>query len=187
MDLAMAFNETLQIINSASDAESGWKSLYGYLSRKVGNPLPDLASVQIARDIEDVHSQIEQLMQSHPLPSNADAIYFGLFDTVNDAGIEGIGYYIAGVSGFDPDDGDSLCDPIWWPEGRYLSSTTLDSVKKAEVAANTLGDKNTERFLGYAGQLGTALLISRFASANLAGKFRRVVGFDSGDFAELSP
>jgi hypothetical protein len=56
-----------------------------------------------------------------------------------------VGYYLAGVEGFDPDDVDSLCDPAWWPEGRYLQSMLLQAVKN------------------------------------------RVVGFDSGDFAEFEP
>jgi hypothetical protein len=37
--------------------------------------------------------------------------------------------------------------------------------------------------LSYAGQLGTALLVSKFASAGVFAGYRRVVGFDSGDFA----
>ena len=100
MDLATAFGETLQIANNASDAELGWENLYGYLCSKTGKPLPDLDSIQISKDIDDVCLEIEQLMQSHPPPSSIDAIYFGLFDTENDTGIEGVGYYIAGVSGF---------------------------------------------------------------------------------------
>ena len=39
--------------------------------------------------------------------------------------------------------------------------------------------------LAYAGELGAAMIVSRFASEDLFVGLRRVVGFDSGDFAEL--
>ena len=147
--------------------------------------LLSLANVPIEADVKRVRQQIVTLLRSEPPPSSVKAIYFGLFDAVADDGSQPIGYYLAGVDGFDAADKDCLCNPTWWPEGRYLTSRALDAVKEAEVVARNSGRDNDHALIGYAGQLGAALLISRFASTGLFPGLRRVVGFDSGDIAEI--
>ena len=99
-----------------------------------------------------------------------------------DDGQQGIGYYVAGVKGFDPSNDDTLCGPAWWPKGRYFVSEALDVVKELENEADELELKAGE-FLGYAGQLGAALIVSRFAASGLEKGRQIVVGFDSGDYA----
>ena len=41
--------------------------------------------------------------------------------------------YVSGVEGFNPEDGDSLCGPARWPDGRYLQSAALDAIRALEV------------------------------------------------------
>lgn len=89
------------------------------------------------------------------------------------------------VNRFDRRADDSLCDPVWWPEGRYLKSAALDAVKQVELAAAEAGDEAMRSLLSYAGQLGAALLVTKFASRGLFAGLPRVVGFDSGDLAVL--
>ncbi len=127
------------------------------------------------------------LLQAEPPQPDIQAVYFGLFDAEDDEGNEGIGYYVAGALAFEEDDPDSLVNPAWWPEGRYLDSRALDTVKAAELAVREAGRHDDGDLLGYAGQLGAALLISRFASAGLFPGRQRVVGFDDGDLVKLDP
>ena len=186
MDLASTFHGVVKIAQTALGPESGWHSLVGYLEQQSSDSLPRLRSVNMQQDVEEIRRQLVELIKGEPPPKNLNAIYFGLFDTAGEDGVEGIGYYVAGVKGFDPEDGDSLCNPAWWPEGRYLSSATLNAVKEAELSYAASGQAEKRALLGYAGQLGAALLVSRFASIGLLPDLRRVVGFDSGDFAEIA-
>ena len=186
MDLASTFDDVLSIARQGKNADTAWASLVRYLEERGGASLRQLADVDMQRDVESVRQHIQKLVSSEPPPSDLNAVYFGLFDAVDGDGAEVIGYYIAGVRGFDPEDGDSLCDPAWWPEKRYLRSEALDAVKDAELRAKAGGQTEVQALLGYAGQLGTALLVSRFSSAGLFPGRHCVVGFDSGDFAEIA-
>ena len=186
MDLESTFNDVLSLAQEANDAGAGWVTLVRYLEEHTGESLRKLADLDIERDVDNVRRQIQELVSSEPPPSDLDAVYFGLFDALDDDAAEVAGYYLAGVKGFDPTDGDSLCDPAWWPEGRYLVSEVLNAVKEAELSASVDGQTNLRAFLGYAGQLGGGLLISKFAAAGLFPGYHYVVGLDEGDFAEIT-
>jgi hypothetical protein len=185
VDLAASFHKVLAIANEAADPESGWSSLKSYLRQQAAMPLSHLEQVDVAADVRNLQAALRLLTSREPIPEAIDTLYFGLFDAVNDRGDEEIGYYISGVAGFSPDNGDTLCRPLWWPENRYLESAMLHAIKQAEVLSRDAGDENIRSLLGYAGQLGAAALLSRFASRIFAPKLHRVVGFDSGDFAEV--
>ena len=185
MDLAAAFHEVVRISAECRHPTDGWLALVAYLESAAGTALPNLRSVDVAGDVRGVREQLEQLLQSEPMPRNLNAVWFGLFDAIEDDHKRTIGFYVAGVEAFDVNNGDSLCDPAWWPEGRYLSSTSLDAIKSAELAAASSKNPNVAAVLGYGGQLGAALIVVKFASAHLFGGLKRVVGFDSGDFSEL--
>lgn len=182
MDLAKALEEVARLANHAPDPESGWHELVALLAHHVCEAaLAPLKGAAIASDVANVREQIRALLVSEPPPSSLRALYFGLFDAENRDGVQSIGYYISGVDKYDADDLDSLCDSVWWPKGRYLTSAALDAINRAESSA-----KEEEReVLGYTGQLGAALLVSRFASRGLLEGVRRVVGFDSGDVGEV--
>jgi hypothetical protein len=186
MDLASTFDDVVKIAKNAENPDAGWAFLVGYLEKRGGEPLRQLAAVDIQRDVDKVRGQIRELVSGEPPPNDLNAVYFGLFDTEDDEGAETIGYYITGVTRFDPKDGDSLCNPAWWPDARYLTSATLNAIKGAEVSAAASGQTDLRQLLGYSGQLGAALLLSRFASAGLFPGLHQVVGFDSGDFAQIS-
>ncbi len=184
MDLALEIHEVVSLVKGAKDAASGFDGLVGHIRTKVGQDhVGPLTQVAIDSDVANVASQLDALVANEPPSSDIDTFWFGLFDALNDAGDETIGYYVAGVSGFDPKDHDTLCDPAWWPEGRYLSSEALSAIKTAELAAE---DSEVKMFLCYAGQLGAAILVSRFAIRGVQGDRRVVVGFDSGDLTEVS-
>jgi hypothetical protein len=186
MDLASTFNEVVRLVHDATDPVSGWSSLIGYLENRAGDQL-SIPAVSAGEDVRGLREQLEALVKAEPPPADLNAVYFGLFDTTDDGGREGIGYYVAGVEKFDPDDGDSLCSPAWWPEGRYLASAALNSIKEAELSSAAAGKEEVRCLLSYTGQLGAALLVSRFAARGLFLNLTRVVGFDSGDFAEMAP
>lgn len=184
MDQA-TYYEVVRISAESLEPSDAWATLVAYLESASGTPLPDLRSVDVHADVVSVQHQLERVVHAQPLPENLNAVYFGLFDTVENNDNRGIGFYVSGVEAFDPNDGDSLCSPAWWPDGRYLSSTCLDAIKAAELAAQSTMMPELRALLGYAGQLGAALIVVRFAAGGLFVGLKRVVGFDSGDFAEL--
>jgi len=90
MDLASTFADVLRIAQTATDPVAGWDSLWRYLERGLGNPLPP-TTVAFDEDIRAVQAQLEALVKAEPPPLNLNAVYFGLFDAVDDRGVEQIG------------------------------------------------------------------------------------------------
>ncbi|MBL8755004.1 MAG: hypothetical protein JNK15_16990 [Planctomycetes bacterium] len=184
MDLESSFHHVCRLVNAAPTAQAGWHSLASFFVAETGaSALEALQAVAIDADVADVGSQVESAMRRDPIPEGIDALWFGVFDACDDRGAESIGYYVAGIRGFDPEDPDSRCSPAWWPEERYLACEALSTIKRLELEARARGDAASSAFLGYAGQLGAALLVSRFAARALAWQRQIVVGFDSGDYA----
>ena len=122
------------------------------------------------------------LFETQPPTTPLMALYFGLYDAIDNDGRQLVGFYVCGIEHYDPKNHDTLCRPSWQPKGRYLSSIALNELKRAELSASG----ETREFLGYAGQLGVALIVSRFATETLVPGAVRVVGFDSGDRVEFS-
>ncbi len=145
MDLESTFNDVVSLTRQANSAGAGWMSLVRYLEQRSGESLPQLLAVDIDRDVENIRRQLQELVSSEPPPGDLNAVYFGLFDALDNDNAEVMGYYVAGVKNFDPTDGDSLCDPAWWPAGRYLESNALNAVKDAELSAKATGKQNCAR------------------------------------------
>jgi hypothetical protein len=141
--------------------------------------------VSIENDISQLKAQLEHVLSSEPPPAGVAALFFGLFDALDENEQEIIGYYVAGVTHFDPEEPDTLCNPAWFPESRYLYSRALEAIKQAELSAAEAGRADDRALLGYAGQLATAIIVSRHAADGLS-QARIVVGFDSGDFVEVA-
>lgn len=184
MDLAQSYESVVSLVGNASEPAGAWREFLDYLVSQIGEDLcAPLREVRIEADVASVRDQLADLFQREPPPDGIDTLYFGLFDAVGSDGGQAIGYYVAGVQGYDPDDPDSLCDPAWWPDGRYLESKALAALEAAIMAA--ADHRRHQALLGYAGQLGAAAIVSRFAMAGLEEGRRIVVGFDSGDVLEL--
>ncbi len=186
VDLSTVFDDVVRIAAGAGDARHGWERLVAYLEVHMEAPaLGALRRTEIDEDVLRVRKQLQRLMAREPSGMKLNALWFGLFDTAIPGGPGGIGYYVAGLERFDPEVPESRCNPAWWPEGRYLRSVALEMIKVTENAAAAANREADRRLLSYGGQLGAALLVSRFASAGLWPELRRVVGFDSGDYAEI--
>lgn len=65
---------------------------------RLPRPLPRPAAC-----VDSIRHQLVKLIEREPPPDSLNAIYFGLFDTPDEEGAVGIGYYIAGVTRFDPE------------------------------------------------------------------------------------
>ena len=186
MDAAATFDGVVGIVDSATEPVASAAAILDYLDAVAGTVIcTPIRRVDAAADVAAVRSQLTSLLSAEPPPAAISAFYFGLFDAEDEHGADTIGYYIAGVEEFDRDDGDSLCDPAWWPDGRYLSSGLLESVRSTEIFQRKQGADESAKLLGYAGQIGVAALVTKFASQGLLGGASRIVGFDSGDFVEL--
>jgi hypothetical protein len=186
--LAQMAEDVLEIGNLANDPASGYRKLLDYLAKcSTKAVIRSLEGAAIDKDTASIRAQLLKLREKVPPPRGVKAVYFGLFDTMDDRGQESIGFYVTGHDEYDNHDPDSLGEPSWEPEGRYLRSQVLQQVKTAELAVGARGDAKVKALLGYAGQLGVAILLAKFASAGLFRKGTRyVVGFDSGDVVEVS-
>ncbi len=186
MDFEQSREWIAGLVCTAGEPAAAWRAFVDHLASSAAEGLcVPLREVGIEADVAAVRGQLAALFDREPPPDGIDTLYFGLFDASGTDGVQTIGYYVAGVTGFEPDDLDSLCDPAWWPEGRYLVSDALAAVGAAERAAAAAGRRQEQALLGYTGQLGAALIVSRFAMAGLEEGRRIVVGFDSGDVVEL--
>ena len=181
MDLAQSFDEVVSLVNGASGLNGGWDSLRDYLEGKSPGLSDEVDDVDISQDVAEVADQVRLVLEAEPPPDTVDAIYFGLFDTVEDSGDEGIGFYVAGAADYSTGGDDALCDPAWWPDRRYLLSDALSALRRVEAARD--GDERA--FLSYAGQLGIALLVTKFVVRGLFEGKAILVGFDSGDVAKV--
>jgi len=144
-------------------------------------PVDEFDGLDIAADVADVREQMQTPLFFEPIPEAVTALYFGLFTAVDqETREEYAGYYICGVGDFDPNDSDTLCDPVYLPDLRYMRSDVLDRVIGA-------AQKHPEHahFLQYAAMLGLAALITKFAAEQFSRTYRVVVGFDAGDVIAL--
>jgi hypothetical protein len=181
-NLVESFDEVVRIANDATEPVEAWNGLIQYfLATLSADAIDVLHTVSIEEDVRSVRHQLERLLSLEPPRRAFRALYFGLFDATDATGEEQIGYYVTGVENFE--DEDSLCAADWCPDGRYLQSQALTALKKAEMAASG----EARRFISYVGQIGVALVVTRFASMALVANTRRFVGFDSGDIAEIKP
>jgi hypothetical protein len=183
-DFAAVFNELARIARTADSVQTGWRDMCAVADAAIGTDLTaSVANLDLESDITQVRRSLEKVIDDHPPPKTVDTLLFGLFDeATSDGGGVRAGYYVAGIGGFRPDDGDSICDPDWWPDGRYFGSDVLDSI----LAIATRSDEpEKQTMLDYALRFGAAALISRFAAQKLP--YRIVVAFDEGDFAEIAP
>jgi hypothetical protein len=186
--LARMSKDVLGIGNQAKDPISGYQALLVYLATySTKAAILALEGANLDKDVASIRAELAKLRDKEPPPRRVKAVYFGLFDSVNHRGQESVGFYVTGHEEYDEHDPDSLCEPIWEPEGRYLRSQVLRQVKMAAMAAGARGDGGAQSLLGYAGQFGVAILLAKFASnALLKEGMRCVVGFDSGDVVEVS-
>jgi hypothetical protein len=181
VELEAAFHRVVEIANDARTASEGLRELVGCLRPSHGI-LRHLAALDIEADVAAMRVQLQALVRSEPVPQSVNAMWFGLFDLAD----ESVGYYVAGIEGYDPQCEEALSKPRVWPTQGYLRSDCLEAIKQAEFAARIADETASADLIAYAGQLGIALLLARFSSAGLFGKRHRIVGFDSGDFAEVA-
>jgi hypothetical protein len=181
LDLHSMYDEVKAIIDRSDQPELAWRDAAGLLrgewpSLQIGA----LDNVDVAREIDTVRAQILALLEREPIPADVDALYFGLFDAQGSGGTEDVftGFYVSGVVGYDPANEDSLAGPAYFPEGRYLDSPLLDTIRDLlqpqpsnDLACETL-------------TLAAAGILARFASP-ADRPWCVVVGFDEGNVIEV--
>ncbi len=177
---------SIHAIVEASAAEcSAWQGLIEFIDTcdeldgvDTKQSQDTLRSVNIVEDVSSVREQIRACLDSETPPPDLDVFLFGLFEWAES---DRCGYYLAGVHGFDPMNGDTLCDPVYWPAERYLESRALDAVKLAERAAHRDNRDREGSFVGDPLLLGAASVVSRFAMAGLGHDQRIVTAHDAGE------
>ncbi len=140
-----------------------------------------LKTVELETEVLSLREQIRHVFATEPPSESVDTFYVAILETVDSSGDELVVLCLAGVRGFSEEDQDTLCEPSWWPAGRYLRCGALNVIKTLEPESE--GER--ESFLAYAGRLGTACLVSRAATRGVIEPRMLVVGLDSGDVVVL--
>jgi hypothetical protein len=179
MNFEQVFYSVEAAVKKAPDAGDGWHALLALARRKVRRDcIRALEAVDLERDVAEVRRELNRIVRRTPIPPAVDTLYFGLFDQwVEGSDVEEIGFYVAGVKQFDPADPDSLVDPSYFPDDRFLEARVLRAIKAAANADETRRD-----FYEYGLALGAACLLARFSVRGRLARFRFVVGFDEGDY-----
>jgi hypothetical protein len=84
MDVAESFHEVVRIAQSADEPLAAWHVLTKYLQQSSRVDLTELAAVDLRADVEQVQLQLIELIQQEPPPRDINALYFGLFDTIDE-------------------------------------------------------------------------------------------------------
>ena len=183
LDSAAMFRMVERIGQDAESPSAGWRAMCDYAATLIGAPeLESVAMLDVDAEAARIRTRVKELLEKEsPPPHGVDTLMFGLFDRCDpDVAHATAGYYVAGIIGYDPKNSDSMCDPAWWPEGRYLDTP----VQKAIMAARSKMNDKQYRVMDYALRFGAAFLVSRFAAEGLP--YRILVSFDDGDFAEVA-
>ncbi len=140
-----------------------------------------LAALDATSAGDAASARVQDIVADEPIGRTIKVLYFGLFESESPKSKQpAAGFYLSGVKSFDPDDLDTLCEPAYYPRGRYIRSELLDAVLRAAHADGRAGT-----FIFYAVLLGAAALLAKRAARDLGKKYRLVVGFDDGDVIEL--
>ncbi|MFA5375778.1 MAG: hypothetical protein WC455_08540 [Dehalococcoidia bacterium] len=137
--------------------------------------------IDIISEVKTISDQLSAVFAQEPIPPKVTVLYFGLFEALNENDSKSYaGYYVSGVDIYNSDDLDTLCDPIYFPERRYLRSSILDQVIDVAMKEEEVGN-----FIFYSLMLGIGTILSRYALEFLNKKYKLVVGFDDGDIIEI--
>lgn len=101
-----------------------------------------LRELDFQSDNEQLTRWLTELLDSEPIPSAINGLWFGLFNPSNDEGEESSQFYLSGSSEFD--EPDWQCSTDYWPSGRYAPSVILpelySSSRDLPDHANLLGE-----------------------------------------------
>jgi len=188
-DIVKTFATVEEVVLSSSNAREGLSRLIHYCQQVAPeNEWSQLLALDIESDITHLQNWLQDVLLSEPPPQNITGFWFGLIEAVLDNGDQTEILYIAGSDEFVPDDdsADWACDPVYFPENRYVRSSVIDDIYQLLHAQDgeivSLGEYLF--FLGYAGlllrqilpKIDTSLLLGSEATRGVA------VGFDDGDF-----
>lgn len=170
-----------EVISSNVSATEAFIHLLRYLQSRGFDAPTELSSVDVDRSVSEVHEHLKLIFKSEPIPPRVTFLYFGLFDLyLSDQKCSGAGFYVSGGLAFDPANSDSLCDPVYFPENRMISSSLLRMIKSLALAL-----PDSREFIDYTVMLGVGALLAKFALPVLNKPYRLIVGFDEGDFTEI--
>jgi hypothetical protein len=173
------FDDVVAVARKAHAPTAGWRAICVRTQRTVGKSVAQpLSELDLGDEIPSLASRIQSIVRN--APSEIDTLVFGLFDGVDDDGA-GIytGFHLGGAIGFDPTVRWLSSTRSWLPEDRFLQSRALDAIARTGISAR--GD--VKKVVTHTLRFGAAALLSRFASQGL--RYRIVVNFDDGDFAEI--
>jgi hypothetical protein len=174
------FDDVVAVAKKAHAATAGWRAICVRAQRTVGKRVVQpLAELDLDEELPALADRVHGIARR--APSDIDTLVFGLFDGVDDDGA-GVftGFYVGGITGFDPEARWLLHTPSWLPDERFLKSEALDAIARASV--NARGE--AKKAVAHALRFGAAALLGRFAAEGLP--YRVVVAFDEGDFAEIT-
>jgi hypothetical protein len=181
-DLEQVGQAVSRIVRKSRSTDKGFAALIDYCRSQCPSKQWDkLAALDVTAAADAVSVRVREIVAAEPAGRGIQFLYFGLFESETPRSKQpAAGFYLSGVKSFDPDDLDTLCEPTYYPEDRYIRSGFLDAVLRAAHA-----DRRAGTFIFYALMLGTGALLAKHAARGLRKKYRLVVGFEDGDVIEL--
>lgn len=183
MDMAKAFDKVVAIANDASDAAKGWNTLLQFSKKHVVIKETDpICILEMPRAVDEVMKRLGAIIGKEPIPSKISFLYFGLFDAWSEKEKKkSAGYYVSGGERYLPEEPDCLCGLPYFPNHRFIRSRLLDGIMGFSEA-----NPDHSQFIEYAMMLGGAALLTKFTVSAMRLPHKIIVGFDEGDFAEIS-
>lgn len=148
----------------------------------------DLAALDYDAGVLELEPWLTRLLTSEPPPPATNAFWVGLCNPLDQDDEPYADFYLSGSDAYDPDDEDYdwACDPSWFPEGRFASSSILKDMYRIAYGPEDGLENDAEwsACLMFA-ILAIRTLFAKPAIHTLLPACRKarpvVVGFDSGD------
>jgi hypothetical protein len=186
-------------LSSNLETEAAWQALIDKGKHMAASEYwQTLEDLRINEDLVGIRRQLKEILAMEPIPSDAVFLYFGIFEIYHpDTESSGCSFYISGGKHIDENDqyGDFLCNPSYFPNERFIESTTLNQINNIywNLKVGIQNEKNKLEFnyeklqevFIYFLTLGTVAIIARAICRVIESKFRIYVGFDNGDFFEI--
>lgn len=187
----MDLGEVYEMVGHAVAAGKSTPEAMAELMASCNNEAPSpawqqIAALDFAQGGQVMADWLRDTLTHEPPSEDIQAFFFGLFTTDADGGASYAQLYVCGSDCYDPDDetGDWVCDPAYFPEGRYAPRALYQEIDALLASDKTAFDFGEEAvILGYTALVVRDLMHAIEPSLLLGDTEDRhvAIGYDDGD------
>lgn len=150
LDYEEIWIRTQGILDRAGSPRLALEALVGEVTRRTGrDPLPELASFDVEKEIEEMAEQVELVFREEPPPPEIDHLLIGFCHASDTRGTPPwLACHVTGQRGFRPDELEWYCEPLYRVTKYELQSDFLDLVLRADDQERAEG--SNENLIGAA-------------------------------------